>query len=769
MPVGIVHQKVITRLTASEIHGNCTEIRSFTKDKPRRKCNWLGSKQPPVQGSIANYRIQFFLSRVHCTVYGENPPVQLIQRSDLPTPFIDRPATIRSNTSSAAHTHRSGSFLINKNSILIIPALSPNPGTFSNGRSIIVPNLHHLPHLTVPKPATMSPQPAFCAATPMISSTTSTWLQPASAPISLRPTLQRSTRVQVHEVPRMVLLNDTKTASEIAPALPKRVPTKHDIATGRDPERVKIFDTTLRDGEQSPGATLTRDEKMIIARQLAKLGVDIIEAGFPIASDGDFEAVRDIAKTIGNREDPPIVCGLARALKKDISRCYDAVKEAAFPRIHIFIATSDVHMAHKLKKTREEVLQITTEMVSYGRSLCDDIEFSAEDAIRSDPDFLCEVFSRAIAAGATTLNVPDTVGYTTPSEFGSLIRYIRANVKGVDNVTISVHGHDDLGMAVANFLSAVENGARQMECTINGIGERAGNASLEEVVMALYVRQRFYNARLGRDADSDAPLTNISHKEIYQSSRMVSNLTGMIVQPNKAIVGSNAFAHESGIHQDGVLKHRQTYEIMDAQSIGLSENSLVLGKHSGRHAFRTRLTDMGYECNEEELNRTFKKFKDLADKKKEVSEADLESLINDEVRLVKEVIRLERVQVQCGNLCVSTATVTLNIVDKDETVTISSTGTGPVDAAFNAIDKVANDFVKVGLLEYMVNSVTKGIDALGDVTVRVIDGSNGRQYTGASANTDIVVASAQAYVNAINRCQLHGDGPEKIHPQFGTA
>lgn len=578
----------------------------------------------------------------------------------------------------------------------------------------------------------------------------------------------------------MVIANDPATvAGDVpAPILPKRKPTKHDLATGRDPERVKIFDTTLRDGEQSPGATLTAEEKIIIARQLAKLGVDIIEAGFPIASQGDFEAVRNVAIEVGNRDDPPIICGLSRALRKDIERCFDAIKHAAFPRIHTFIATSDVHMAHKLRKTREEVLQITTDMVTYARSLCEDVEFSAEDAIRSDPDFLCEVFSRAIAAGATTINVPDTVGYTTPGEFGSLIRYLRERVVGIDDVTISVHGHDDLGMAVANFLSAVENGARQMEVTINGIGERAGNASLEEVVMALHVRRRYYNARLGRvwkgeggaadrvDGD-DGLLTNIHHKEIYPTSRLVSSLTGMVVQANKAIVGANAFAHESGIHQDGVLKHRQTYEIMDAQSVGLSDNSLVLGKHSGRHAFRTRLQDMGYSVSEAELERAFVRFKQLADKKKEVSPADIESLVSDEVRLVKEVFQLRRIQVQCGDHCVPTATVSLALMEADDDVTETSIGTGPVDAAFNAINKLVKDAVNVSLVEYKVNSVTKGIDALGEVTVKVIDGESGRTYTGFSANTDVVVASAQAYVNAVNRCQLLKLTPVKIHPQIG--
>ena len=582
-----------------------------------------------------------------------------------------------------------------------------------------------------------------------------------TASICRRPT---SFRASKPSAVRMVLTSESAVSSDLK--LPKRSPTKHDIATGRDPERVKIFDTTLRDGEQSPGATLTCEEKMIIARQLAKLGVDIIEAGFPIASEGDFQAVMEIAKQVGNRSDPPIICGLARALKKDISRCYEAVKYAAFPRIHTFIATSDVHMAHKLKKTRDEVLQITTDMVTYARSLCEDVEFSAEDALRSEPEFLVEVFSRAIEAGATTINVPDTVGYTTPAEFGNLIMYLRNNVRGIDDVTISVHGHDDLGMAVANFLSAVEHGARQMEVTINGIGERAGNASLEEVVMALFVRRRYYNDRLGRDG-ANTNLTNIHMKEIYNTSRMVSNLTGMVVQPNKAIVGANAFAHESGIHQDGVLKHRQTYEIMDARSIGLSENSIVLGKHSGRHAFRTRLIDMGYEVTDDEMERAFKRFKDLADKKKEVSEADIESLVNDEVRLVKEVVHLKRIQVQCGDHCVPTATVTLNRVEEDSEVTLSSTGTGPVDAAFNAINSVLGDMVSVTLTEYKVSSVTMGIDALGEVSCRVLDGSTGRQYTGFAANTDVVVASAQAYINAVNRCQLNQKVPEKIHPQYG--
>lgn len=345
-------------------------------------------------------------------------------------------------------------------------------------------------------------------------------------------------------------------------------PTKHDLYTKRDPSRVKIFDTTLRDGEQAPGCTLNTEEKLAVARQLAKLGVDIIEAGFPVASEGDFDAVTKIAQSIGNLENPPIICGLARAVPKDITTCYDAIKHAKFPRIHTFLATSDIHMEHKLKKTRAEVLEITKNMVSLAKSLCEDVEFSAEDALRSDPEFLYQVYSTAISAGATTINVPDTVGYTTPSEFFDLIKKLRKNVEGIDNVTISVHGHNDLGMAVANFLAAVEGGARQLECTINGIGERAGNAALEELVMALHVRKAYYNKFFNRNDDSETPLTNVQTTEIFKSSRLVSSLTGMMVQANKAIVGANAFAHESGIHQDGVLKNRRTYEIMDAESIG---------------------------------------------------------------------------------------------------------------------------------------------------------------------------------------------------------
>uniref|UniRef100_A0A7S3EHY3 2-isopropylmalate synthase n=1 Tax=Rhodosorus marinus TaxID=101924 RepID=A0A7S3EHY3_9RHOD len=526
------------------------------------------------------------------------------------------------------------------------------------------------------------------------------------------------------------------------------VPTKHDLATGRDPARVKIFDTTLRDGEQSPGASLTGEEKLILAKQLAKLGVDIIEAGFPIASVGDFEAVKTIAQTVGCRDDPPIICGLSRARKPDIDRCWEAVKHASFPRIHTFIATSDLHMEYKLKKTPDEVLEATTEMVSYARSLCEDVEFSAEDATRSDPEFLYKVYSRAIAAGATTLNVPDTVGYTTPDEYGALIRGIRENVEGIENLTISLHGHNDLGLAVANFLSGVENGARQIETTINGIGERAGNAAMEEIVMALQVRRQYYSSKLHLAPNSF--LTNINHREIYNSSRMVSNMTGMSVQPNKAIVGANAFAHESGIHQDGILKNRLTYEIMDAKSIGHGDNSLVLGKLSGRAAFRARLTEMGYEISDEELNKAFIRFKDLADKKKEVTDWDLESIISDEVKqLDTPDVRLVRVQVQCGEPLVPTATVTLDVNGVESTA--SSVGTGPVDAAFQGVQKICFEEGSITLLEYKVNSVTKGIDALGEVMVQLKDHTTGKTVNGSSANTDVVVASTTAYVQALNR------------------
>ncbi|MCY7273855.1 MAG: 2-isopropylmalate synthase [Phormidesmis sp. CAN_BIN44] len=511
------------------------------------------------------------------------------------------------------------------------------------------------------------------------------------------------------------------------------------------PDRIIIFDTTLRDGEQCPGATLNVDEKLAIARQLARLGVDVIEAGFAYASPGDFEAVERIAKTVGT-EDGPIICSLARAIPADIKAAADALKPAANARIHTFISTSDIHLEYQLKKTRSQVLAIAEEMVAYAKSFVTDVEFSPMDAARSDPKFLYQVLERAIAMGATTINIPDTVGYMTPSEFGDMIRGIRENVPNVDQAIISVHGHNDLGLAVACFLEAVKNGARQLECTINGIGERAGNAALEELVMALHVRRQYFNPFLGHPAESETPLTKINTQEIYKTSRLVSNLTGMLVQPNKAIVGANAFAHESGIHQDGMLKNKQTYEIMDAQSIGLTSNQIILGKHSGRNAFRTRLKELGFDLGDNELNKAFVRFKDLADKKKEVTDWDLESIANDEVQQVPELFRLEMVQVSCGDRAYPTATVRLRN-PQGEDLTDAATGTGPVDAVYKAINRVVN--VPNQLIEFSVQSVTAGIDAIGEVTIRLKYGS--RIFSGHAGNTDIIVASAQAYVNALNR------------------
>ncbi|MFB2921144.1 MULTISPECIES: 2-isopropylmalate synthase [Aerosakkonema] len=510
-------------------------------------------------------------------------------------------------------------------------------------------------------------------------------------------------------------------------------------------DRIIIFDTTLRDGEQCPGATLNVDEKLIIARQLARLGVDVIEAGFAYASPGDFEAVQKIAEAVGT-EDGPIICSLARAIKADIEAAAKALKPAAKGRIHTFISTSDIHLEYQLRKTRAEVLAIAEEMVSYAKSFMDDVEFSPMDAARSNPQYLYQVLERAIAAGATTINIPDTVGYMTPSEFGDLIRGIKENVPNIDKAIISVHGHNDLGLAVANFLEAVKNGARQLECTINGIGERAGNASLEELVMALHVRRQYYNPYLGRPVESEAPLTNIDTRQIYKTSRLVSNLTGMLVQPNKAIVGANAFAHESGIHQDGVLKNKLTYEIMDAELIGLTANQIVLGKHSGRHAFGARLKELGFELSDTDLNKAFLKFKEVADKKKEITDWDLEAIVNDEIQQAPDLFRVELVQVSCGSNARPTATVTLRTPEGEE-LTDAAIGTGPVDAVYKAINRVVN--VPNQLIEFSVQSVTAGIDAIGEVTIRLKHGE--RIFSGHAANTDIIVASAQAYINALNR------------------
>ncbi|MFM7885273.1 MAG: 2-isopropylmalate synthase [Pseudanabaena sp.] len=511
-------------------------------------------------------------------------------------------------------------------------------------------------------------------------------------------------------------------------------------------DRIIFFDTTLRDGEQSPGATLNVEQKLLIAQQLARLGVDIIEAGFPFASKGDFHAVQEISKLVGT-ENGPTICGLARATKGDIDAAAEAVKPAAKGRIHTFLATSDIHLEYKLRKTRAEVLAIAPEMVAYAKSKVADVEFSPEDAGRSDPEFLYQILEAVIAAGASTVNIPDTVGYLTPSEFGALIKGIKDNVRNIDQAIISVHGHNDLGLAVANFLEAAKNGARQMECTINGIGERAGNAALEELVMALHVRRAYFNTYLGRPAESTAPLCNIDTKQIYKTSRLVSNLTGMLVQPNKAIVGANAFAHESGIHQDGVLKNRLTYEIMDAQSIGLTDNLIVLGKLSGRNALSSRLKELGFELSEQELNAAFVRFKELADKKREISDRDLEAIVNDEIRHAPEAFKLDHVQVSCGDRAIPTATVTVVMPDGQE-VTDASVGTGPVDAIYKAINRIVN--VPNQLIEYSVQSVTAGIDALGEVTIRLKHPDAGT-LSGHSANTDIIVASARAYLSALNK------------------
>lgn len=530
-----------------------------------------------------------------------------------------------------------------------------------------------------------------------------------------------------------------------------------DIAHGT---RVVVFDTTLRDGEQSPGATMNTQEKLDIAQQLARLGVDIMEAGFPAASPGDLDAVRQIANTVGRQPRvnangevyaPPSVAGLARANKNDIDRAWEAVQGAVRPRIHTFLATSDIHMEHKLRMSRNDVLETVGDMVQYARSLCADVEFSPEDAGRSDPEFLVQVVGVAIKAGATTINIPDTVGYTTPEEFGGLINYLRENVPGGKDVIFSVHCHNDLGLATANTLAGVRNGARQMEVTINGIGERAGNTSLEESVMAIYVRQQQFGLE-----------TNIQTREIHRASDMVSRYTGMVIQPNKAIVGANAFAHEAGIHQDGMLKNKRTYEIMDASTIGLNQSSLVLGKHSGRHALRRKLEEMGYHLDREELNDVFQRFKELADKKKTVTDVDLEALVGDEIYQPQEIWELIDVQVQCGTTTIPTAVVKLRNNDTGEEIIDAGFGTGPVDAVYKGINRVVD--VGNNLVEFLVQGITEGMDANGDVTIRIEvpassvgykETAQGRQrrrlFSGRGVDTDIVVASARAYMQALNK------------------
>jgi len=525
------------------------------------------------------------------------------------------------------------------------------------------------------------------------------------------------------------------------------------------PNYVRIFDTTLRDGEQSPGATLTSAEKLEIARGLVRLGVDVIEAGFPAASPDDLEAVRRIAIEVGNpipnesefAAPVPVICGLARATTKDIDAAWQAVQQAQRPRIHTFLATSPIHMQYKLRMDPEEIVEQVRTMVAYAKSFCADIEFSPEDAGRSEPDFLYQVLGEAIRAGAITLNIPDTVGYTTPEEFGQLISGIRANTPGIENVVLSVHCHDDLGLATANTLAGIQAGARQAEVTVNGIGERAGNTSLEEIVMTLYTRRTVYGLETGIDTT-----------QIARVSRTVSNYTGIPVQPNKAIVGANAFAHEAGIHQDGMLKNQSTYEIMHPETVGLSRSRLVLGKHSGRHALRTHLEEMGFELTPDELIHAFESFKELADKKKSITDADLEALIEDQSYQSHEVYKLDGLQVACGTMGLPTATVRLRGPHGNLHIE-AAIGTGPVDATYKAINAIID--APNTLLEFNIHAITEGIDALGEVTVR-LQGKNGdktqrtspqsgkpsaRTFGGYGADTDIIVASAKAYLAALNK------------------
>jgi 2-isopropylmalate synthase len=498
-------------------------------------------------------------------------------------------------------------------------------------------------------------------------------------------------------------------------------------------DKVIIFDTTLRDGEQSPGVALSIADKLEIARQLEKLRVDVIEAGFPVSSPGDFECVVAVSREMKDCS----VAGLAHADAAAVDSCWEALKGAVQPRLHIVISSSEIHMAHQLRKNREEVLEMARTQVARAKRYLSDVEFSAMDASRSDPDYLCQMLQQVIEAGATTVNIPDTVGYSAPEEFADFIRYVFAKVPNIHKAVVSVHCHDDLGMAVANSLAAVRAGVRQVECCVNGIGERAGNASLEEIVMALKTRRDFYGVTTG-----------INTKELYRTSRLVSDLTGMVVQPNKAIVGGNAFRHQSGLHQDGILKMRETYEIIDAREVGVPSGGaeIVLGKLSGRHAFRDRLRALGYEVSGDEFTRAFANFKELADKKAEIDDRDIEALMGDELRTVEETYHLDLLQVSCGNQLVATATVRINAPGGREIIG-TSTGTGPVDAAFKAIDGVVG--VPNKLLEFSVKSITAGIDALGEVLVRVQ--ADGNTYVGRGADTDIVVAAAKALMNALNR------------------
>jgi 2-isopropylmalate synthase len=505
-------------------------------------------------------------------------------------------------------------------------------------------------------------------------------------------------------------------------------------------DHVIIFDTTLRDGEQSPGASMNTAEKLRLAIQLEKLGVDVLEAGFPAASDGDLEAVSRIAGKLAKTE----VAALARTSKGDIDRAWKAISHAAKPRIHTFLATSDIHLEYKLKMSRDEVVNTAVEAVKYAKTLTDNIEFSSEDGSRSDRDFLCRVFEAAIDAGATTVNLPDTVGYAVPEEFADLVSYVISHTPNIHKAVFSVHCHDDLGLATANTIAAIKAGARQAEVTINGIGERAGNTSLEEVVMALHTRQNILPA-----------MTNVNTEFIHPTSRLVSMITGIMVQPNKAIVGANAFAHEAGIHQDGVLKNRMTYEIMKPETIGLSTNKLVLGKHSGRHALREHLKDMGYDLSGEELNLVFEKFKELADKKKHIVDEDLEVIVTEGILRTSDVFQLEYLHVIAGTTVLPMASVKLKI--QDRSVQGAGYGNGPIDAAFNTIANLTG--TESELLRFSISALTGGTDAQGDVTVRLRE--NGLTALGKGADPDIITASARAYVNGLNRLEYLKSHPVK--------
>ncbi|MBK8025879.1 MAG: 2-isopropylmalate synthase [Chloroflexi bacterium] len=523
-----------------------------------------------------------------------------------------------------------------------------------------------------------------------------------------------------------------------------------------DENVVLFFDTTLRDGEQSPGATLSSAEKLEIARQLARLGVDIIEAGFPAASPDDLAAVQRIAREVGT-VDGPTICGLARAVEKDIVACWEGVKDAAKPRIHTFLGTSDIHLKYQTGLSREEALEVVRKAVALARSFTSDVEFSPMDAGRTDPKFLVEVCAVAIANGATTLNIPDTVGYVTPQEWYETISNLIAETPGGgkgSGIIWSVHCHNDLGLATANTLAGVMAGARQVEVTINGIGERAGNTSLEEVVMALHTRSPYYSLR-----------TNINTREIVKTSRLVSNYTGMQVQANKAIVGANAFAHEAGIHQDGMLKNASTYEIMTPDSVGWTQSRLVLGKHSGRHALKVRLQELGFDLDKDALNHIFTRFKSLADAKKNVTDADLEALMTDELHRPTEFYRLEDVQVTCGTMGMPTATTRLVDMDGHEYVQ-AAVGVGPVDACYKSLDSVIH--VPNTLIEYNVHSVTEGIDALGEVTVRISLPDGSGSFGGYGADKDVIVASVKAYLAALNRL-MAATGYREHQPEGSAA